>query len=103
MKKIIGFTLVFFIILASTALAGPYLVCDPQSGILTYDVYADGTLIIGDHPAEPDGSLKYELTAPMPSIAFTAKAKNVWGASDESDPYISPPVAQKPLNLRLAE
>ena len=95
--------IIILVLWVSTAYAGPFLVCDPQNGVLTYDVYADGTLIIGDHPAEQDGSLKYELTSPMPSIAFTAKAKNVWGASDESDPYISPPVVQKPLNLRLAE
>ena len=100
MKKAIVILVMLF---ATAAYAGPYLVCDPQSGVLTYDVYADGTLIVADHPAEPDGSLRYELTAPMPSVTFSAIAKNVWGASEMSDPYTSPSLAGQPSNLRLTE
>ena len=100
MKK----TVVLLILLFTTpAFAGPFLICDPQASVTLYDIYADGTLIVADHPAEPDGSLKYELVSSMPSVTFTAVAKNIWGVSPESDPYLSPPLAGKPLNLRLEE
>ena len=94
---------VIFVLFPALAFAGPFLICDPQASVKLYDIYADGTLIVADHPAEPDGSLKYELVSSMPSVTFTARAKNIWGVSQESDPYLSPPLAGKPLNLRLEE
>jgi hypothetical protein len=105
MKKVI-LIMIFILIFCSSwinAFAGPFLVCDPQADVMLYDVYADGTIIVTDHPAESDGSLRYELTSPMPSTSFEAVAKNVWGESPKSDPYISPSLSTKPQGLRLTE
>ncbi len=101
MNKIVSVLVCVFLFSAS-AYAGPYLVCDPQDGVDLYDIYGNGALIVADHPAEADGSLKYEFAAPMPDTTFEAVAKNVWGPSEKSDPYLSPSLAGKPQNLKLA-
>ena len=84
--------------------AAPFLVCDPQTNVDTYKVFIDGVEVANDVPAESDGSLRYHLFGLEPgAYEFKASACNAWGCSDPSDPYVSPPAATVPSNLRLAE
>lgn len=60
MKKVFALAvLTIALFTLERAFAGPFLVCDPQSGVTHY------TLTLGESsvvtPAEPDGSLKYDV------------------------------------------
>ena len=83
--------------------AAPFLVCDPQEGVATYNVYQDGAEIATEVPAQPDGSLKYDLVAITPgAYEFNAKACDVWGCSDLSaNPTQSPAPSQPPTGLKM--
>ena len=98
-------TLIFVLVLLFAAPAyGAYLVCDapdPAEQITQYEVYQDAVLI-ATVDAEADGSLRYDLVAVTPgAYDWTAKAKNVWGVSVLSDPYVSPEGAGQPTSLRM--
>ena len=41
-------------------LAAPFLICDPQAGIISYNLDVDGAIISGI-PAQPDGSIHWDL------------------------------------------
>lgn len=101
---IIASFLLVFIFLADPALAAPYLVCDPQAGVQTYNVYRDGVEVGADIAAQPDGSLRYDLAAiPPGAYDWTAEACNVWGCAITPDPFVSPGAMSAPVNLHLAE
>jgi hypothetical protein len=85
------------------AIAAPFLVCDPQEGVETYEVYQNGGLIAGNIPSQADGSLKYDMAEITPgSYEFNAKACSVWGCSELSaDPTQSPAPSQPPTGLGM--
>lgn len=96
--------LLILIMLASAGLvnAAPFLICDPQNGVDTYNIYIDGTSVANDITAEPDGSVRYDLQGITPGqYQFTAEACNVWGCSEVSDPFVSPAATAKPSGLLL--
>jgi hypothetical protein len=96
--------IIMFVLMASSVYAEPFLVCDsPEEQVDSYNIYKDGVKI-GTSPAQPNGSLRYDLTGITPGrYTWTAEAANVWGVSDLSDPYISPALAQKPSNVGLTK
>ena len=97
-----GKLLIMLLLLPSIVSAAPFLICDPQAGVETYQVYQDGAEIAADVPAEADGSLRYDLVGVVPGVyEFTAKSCNVWGCSALSpDPFTSPGAAQPPIGIR---
>jgi len=60
MKKIISMV-AGLILLASTAFAGPFLVCDPQEGVTEYVLEFTQLGLEITVPAQADGSLRYDL------------------------------------------
>ena len=48
------------VVWAISAFAAPFLVCDPQTGVVSYNLDIDGT-IVPPIVAEPDGSIHYDL------------------------------------------
>jgi hypothetical protein len=60
MKKTL--LVIAFMLLSSAAFAAPFIVCDPQSGVIGYDITGlpNGTV---SYIAQADGSLKYDLAA----------------------------------------
>ena len=104
MKKIITLILFIIFVFSVNVNAAPFLVCDPPAAemqVTEYDIYKDG-LKIGTSPAQADGSLKYDLQGITPGqYTWTATAINVWGASELSDPYVSPALVGKPSGVGL--
>ena len=85
--------------------AGPFLVCDapnPAEQVVSYEVYQDGALMAATNDMDADGSLRFDLAGTPPGqYEFTAKACNVWGCSDLSNPTQSPPNASVPSGVSL--
>jgi len=101
MKKAV-ITLAVIISCAIAANAAPFLICDPQAGVETYNLFADGEQVAGGIPVQADGSLRYDLAGMAPgAYTFTVEACNVWGCSEVSDPFVSPGAMQKPVHLNL--
>jgi hypothetical protein len=42
---------------------GASLTCDPQTGVVAYDVTVDGIVVATDHPAQADGSVLFNVDA----------------------------------------
>ena len=104
MHKVTLTSLFLIFLLASSVSASPFLICDPQAGVETYEVYRDGVLVAADIPAQPDGSIRYDLAAETPGqYAYTAKACNMWGCSSLSDPFQSPAVVSAPSGLGMVK
>ena len=59
MKKLIVLLIVLF---ASYGYASD-LYCDPQAGVVAYDVSVDGIVVSTDYPAEADGSVLFNIDA----------------------------------------
>ena len=94
--------MLWLLLKTSGVLAAPFLVCDPQAGVETDNVYQDGIEIGTDIAAQPDGSLRYDLQAITPGVYnFTANACNVWGCSEVSDPFVSPAATSTPAGLTI--
>lgn len=104
-KRIVSCLIGFLLLAAAPALAGPFLVCDPppvEQEVAQYEIFQDG-VSLGVVDAQADGSLRYDLVGVAPgAYNWTAKAMNVWGASELSDPYLSPSPAGRPANLGLS-
>ena len=86
MKKL--FIIACILLLPVTAFAWS-LVCDPQTGVATYEVEVNGVVTDPSHPAEADGSIHYNIDhlGPGPHI-FRLRAYDTsgWG-SDWSVPF----------------
>jgi hypothetical protein len=107
-KTTLILTLVFVLCVFSiNVFAGPFLVCDPPAAdeqITHYEIYQDGVLIAATNDMELDGSVNYDLVGKAAGqYEFTAKACNVWGCSDLSNPTQSPLAASAPKNMQLTE
>ena len=89
MKKLFLSFLISCVILSlgSMAFAMPFLVCDAQTGIISYNLDIDG-VIIENVTAEPDGSIRYDLAGmAVGSHIFKAQAIGLGGwPSGWSDP-----------------
>jgi hypothetical protein len=72
------------VLMASTLLAAPYLVCDPQSGVQTYQLTGPSWVVTTPVSAQVDGSLKYDVassTVGNNSLTIKAcKSDPIWGA-----------------------
>ena len=58
---------VVLVLIATSVMASPYLVCDPQTGVTKYQITGSITATV---PAQTDGSIRYDL-------AETASGTNV--------------------------
>lgn len=91
------------LLLATSAWAAPFLVCDPQAGVTAYQV--DGaSLVTAQVPAEADGSLKLDVApAPVGSTPLQVRACNSWECSSPS-PFalVRPSAPLMPAGLRLS-
>jgi len=103
MRKLL--TALLFFLLPGVAFTGPFLICDPQPGVETYQVYQDNVLLSDNVAAQTDGSLKYDLKDITPGkYSFTSKAcAGPWGCSTLSDPFVSPEPVSKPTGMRLTK
>lgn len=84
-------TLLLTIILlaaATGAAAAPYLVCDPQAGVVHYEVMFNDNVY--EAPAEEDGSIKWELEDVLVGEhTVRLRAANIYGDwSTWSDPFV---------------
>ena len=90
-----------FMLLASTSFAAPFLVCDPQSGVVGYEITGLGEPV--SYIAQPDGSLKYDLSSVNSgTYTLTVAACNMWGcsAATAADPFTKA-VPSAPAGLRI--
>ena len=100
MKKLTLTIGLIIILIGSLAFADPFLVCDDppaEQQVTGYECFQDG-VSIGTTPAP----LNFDLAGITPgTYNFTCVAFNVWGVSQPSDPYISPPIVGPPSNLNI--
>jgi hypothetical protein len=97
---------VIFIMFWVNGHAQPYLVCDPQAGVATYQFTGQPSPLPATTPAQADGSLKLDMaTTPTGTYTIQVKACNaVWGCSS-STPFMftRPASVVAPLNLKLTQ
>lgn len=63
--------------------ASPWLICDPQAGVTSYQFTDDA--FFATKTAEADGSLRYDLAGiPSGTHNIQVRAANLWGVSDPS-------------------
>lgn len=93
----------------TTAWAAPFCACTKGAGGTpdAYNIEGLGTFmsIATDIPAQSDGNFRLDLAnLPQGSYTIRARAKNLWGVSEWSDPFqftaVPPPI--KPTGLRLS-
>ena len=91
--------------LASISHSAPFLTCDPQVGVATYQVtgasWAPTSTI-----AQPDTTLKLDLApAIVGTVTLQVKACNEWGECSTASPFVlTRPVAPlKPAGIRLIQ
>lgn len=103
MKKF-ALAIVIFLALAGAASAAPWLVCDSQDGVETYQLSGLGAATV-EVAAQADGSLRYDLgslAAGKYSLGVKACA-GVWGCSSAAPFALSRPAAiASPGNVRLS-
>jgi hypothetical protein len=91
MKKIQLIVLVM-VFLASSAFASPFLVCDPQAGVTSYQLTGPSWVPTIPVPAQADGSIKLDVaTASVGANSITVKACKddpIWGVlCSEAAPF----------------
>jgi hypothetical protein len=98
MKKLL--LVIAFMLVASVSFASPFIVCDPQAGVVGYEITGLGEPVT--FVAQPDGSLKYDL-ASVNSDTYTliVAACNVWGCSSTAPFGFSKQVPSAPAGLRI--
>jgi hypothetical protein len=81
MKLVMAVLMVLF---ATSVMAAPFLVCDPQSGVQTYLLTGPSWVVTTPVSAQVDGSLKYDVASSMVgnnSLTIKAcKSDPIWGA-----------------------
>lgn len=98
MKKLL--LVMAFMLLASTSFAAPFLVTDPQSGVVGYEITGLGEPV--SYIAQPDGSLKYDLASVNNgTYTLTVAACNMWGCSSTAPFGFSKQVPSAPAGLRI--
>jgi len=86
MKTLIG--VIAFFLMCGVAWSAPFLVCDPITDAIMFQIEVDGVEVVIDYPAEPDGSLHYDMAAHAGGDhTVRARASNMWQYGDWSDPF----------------
>ena len=85
------FALAMVVLFPVIAIASPFLVCDPQAGVVEYDVNIEenGIPVMGGTVlAEADTTLRFDLEG-IPNGVYNARVRafNLWGGSDWSLPF----------------
>ena len=92
-------TILCFLLMASTAFAGPFLVCDPNSYATSYEISGD---ITANPQAESDGSLRYDLAGiEVKAHNIDVKSCNMWGCSTPVPFSFEKKLPASPTNTRL--
>ena len=100
MKKII-FAVLVVLLLAPAAGAAPFMVCDPQEGVVGYEIKGIGDTVTWI--AQADGSLKYDLSnLANGTYTVSVAACNIWGCGDSVPFVIAKQVPARPAGVRLA-
>ena len=101
MKKLfITLTLVFAFV--GWASAAPFLVCDPQAGVRSYNLDIDGA-VTQDIPAQPDGSIHFDLDGmAVGAHIFKAQAVGQGGWPSDWTPPLDTVNPENPLNFRVS-
>jgi len=101
MRRVL-FTL-FVLFIATSAFAQPYLVCDPQAGVVRYEIANLGLLSSTTIPAQTDGSIKYDIaTLAVGTYTIAVRACNdLWGCSVPANFTFSRPAVAAPVNIKL--
>ena len=90
------------VLMASPAWPAPFLVCDPQAGVVGYEITGLNPETV-TFVAQPDGSLKYDLSSVNSgTYTLTVAACNMWGcsAATAADPFTKA-VPSAPAGLRI--
>lgn len=90
----------FTLLIVFKANAAPFLVTDPQSGVVGYEITGLGEPVT--FVAQPDGSLKYDLASVNSgTYTLTVAACNMWGCSSTAPFSFSKQVPSAPAGLRI--
>ena len=78
MKTFIAFSIIF--LTATMALATPFLISDPQSGVTSYQITGWSETNV---TAQADGSLRMDVGSAVQGTTYnmTVAACNIWGCS----------------------
>ena len=99
MKKLL--IVIAVLLFATSASAAPFIVCDPQAGVVGYEITGLGDKI--NFIAQQDGSLRYDLASIQSgTYNLTFAACNMWGcsAATAADPFTKA-VPSAPAGLRI--
>jgi len=106
MKRII-LIIISILLMSSVAMAAPFLVCDPQTGVTLYRLTGPAWVPVSV-VAQPDGSIRMDVassTVGSNSLTIAAcKADAVWGElCSTTVPFVftRPSAAAPPANIRL--
>ena len=90
----------FTLLIVAKSNAAPFLVCDPQSGVVGYEITGFGEPVT--FVAQPDGSLKYDLASiNNGTYTLTVAACNVWGCSSTVPFVFNKAIPAVPAGLRI--
>lgn len=90
----VGFLTALFLLAIATKCEAWSLVCDPQIGVISYDVEVDGVVIAALYPAETNGSILYNIDHLGPGpVVFRLRP---WDASGWGADWSLPFDARKP-------
>ena len=95
MKKLIVLAIFVILMITGSVMANPFLVSDPNPGATSAVILIDGSEV-GEFDCLVDGSIHVDLAQfnlPDGEHVYTAYAKNVWGQSSISDPFINVKIA----------
>ena len=90
----------FALLVAFKAYAAPFLVCDPQAGVVGYEITGLGEPVT--FVAQADGSLKYDLASVNNgTYTLTVAACNMWGCSSTAPFVFTKVIPTAPVGLKL--
>ena len=90
----------FTLLIVFKAQAAPFLVTDPQSGVVGYEITGLGEPVT--FVAQADGSLKYDLASVNNgTYTLTVAACNMWGCSSTAPFSFSKQIPSAPAGLRI--
>ena len=91
----------FTLLIVAKSNAAPFLVCDPQSGVVGYEITGLNPETV-TFVAQPDGSLKFDLSSVNSgTYTLTVAACNMWGCSSTAPFSFSKQIPSAPAGLRI--
>ena len=98
MKTFIAFSIIF--LTATMALATPFLISDPQSGVTSYQITGWSETNV---TAQADGSLRMDVGSAVQGTTYnmTVAACNIWGCSVTVPFVLQKQLPVVPSQLRL--